>query len=105
MARTDPVFNLRMPSELKDLVAERAKENGRSINAELVFLINRAMQLDSEIDTLVSKHLESEKLDEEKATELELLQEKMIAIQKEQNELLSKKVEVLSRIAGYKKPT
>ncbi|MBW9430495.1 Arc family DNA-binding protein [Atlantibacter hermannii] len=105
MARNDPVFNLRMPSELKDLVSERAKENGRSINAELVFLINRAMQLDSDIDALVAKYSSNDKLDEEKATELEILQEKMLAIQKEQNELLMKKVEVLSRMAGYKKPT
>lgn len=36
MARTDPVFNLRMPSEMKDELAERAKRNGRSLNAEIL---------------------------------------------------------------------
>ncbi|EPM0598882.1 TPA: Arc family DNA-binding protein [Klebsiella pneumoniae] len=29
-------FGLRMPEELKDKIAQRAKDNGRSINAEIV---------------------------------------------------------------------
>lgn len=29
-------FNLRLPDGMKDAIAERAKENGRSINSEIV---------------------------------------------------------------------
>lgn len=43
MARTDPVFNLRMPVDLKDKVTERSKQNGRSINSEIVAAIELAL--------------------------------------------------------------
>ncbi len=36
MARDDPQFNLRMTQELKDMIADRAKSNGRSMNAEII---------------------------------------------------------------------
>lgn len=39
MARTDPVFNLRMPLEMKDELAEQAKRNGRSLNAEILQIL------------------------------------------------------------------
>lgn len=39
MARDDPQFNLRMTQELKEMVAERAKENGRSMNTEIVHML------------------------------------------------------------------
>lgn len=39
MARTDPVFNLRMPLDMKDELAERAKRNGRSLNAEILQIL------------------------------------------------------------------
>lgn len=44
MARTDPVFNLRMPSGMKDELAERAKRNGRSLNAEIVQILEDAIE-------------------------------------------------------------
>lgn len=44
MARTDPVFNLRMPLEMKDELAERAKRNGRSLNAEIVQILEDAIK-------------------------------------------------------------
>jgi len=47
MARTDPVFNLRMPLEMKDELAERAKKNGRSLNAEIVQVLDDAIKADS----------------------------------------------------------
>ena len=43
MARTDPVFNLRMPQEMKDQLTERAKGNGRSINAEILVILQMLM--------------------------------------------------------------
>ncbi|HEF0121535.1 TPA: Arc family DNA-binding protein [Citrobacter youngae] len=36
-------FGLRMPEELKEKVAERAKNNGRSMNAEIVQILQDAM--------------------------------------------------------------
>lgn len=47
MARTDPVFNLRMPSEMKDELAERAKRNGRSMNSEIVQILEDALSGES----------------------------------------------------------
>lgn len=43
MARTDPVFNLRMPLEMKDALVEKAKKNGRSLNAEIVQILENAL--------------------------------------------------------------
>lgn len=36
-------FGLRMPEELKEKVAERAKNNGRSMNAEIVQILQDAL--------------------------------------------------------------
>lgn len=43
MARDDPQFNLRMTQELKDEISERAKRNGRSLNAEIVQILEDAV--------------------------------------------------------------
>lgn len=32
-------FGLRMPEELKDAIAERAKKNGRSMNSEIIHIL------------------------------------------------------------------
>lgn len=39
MARSDPQFNLRIPQELKDQIEKSAKDDGRSINAQAVHLL------------------------------------------------------------------
>lgn len=57
MARTDPVFNLRMPSDMKDKIAERAKVNGRSINAEIIQMLDEVMLRDK---ILLGDHSEAE---------------------------------------------
>lgn len=44
-------FGLRMPEELKEKIAERAKSNGRSMNAEIVQILE---------DTVTSEHLLAE---------------------------------------------
>lgn len=36
-------FGLRMPEELKDVIAERAKQNGRSMNSEIVQILEDAL--------------------------------------------------------------
>ncbi|EJV1068775.1 Arc family DNA-binding protein [Klebsiella sp. JL973] len=42
-------FGLRMPEELKEKVAERAKNNGRSMNAEIVQILQEALDADRAI--------------------------------------------------------
>ena len=46
MARTDPQFNVRMPADLKEKIEESAKENGRSMNAEIVYRLHRSIEED-----------------------------------------------------------
>lgn len=55
MARTDPVFNLRMPQEMKDQLTERAKGNGRSINAEILVILANAMLSEGGDDEWLSR--------------------------------------------------
>ncbi|WP_440863750.1 Arc family DNA-binding protein [Symbiopectobacterium purcellii] len=49
MGRYDPQFNLRLPYELKEKVTQRAKMNGRSLNAELIQIVQDAMAQPSPI--------------------------------------------------------
>ncbi|MDP2746196.1 Arc family DNA-binding protein [Pseudomonas sp.] len=44
MSRTDPQFNLRIPEELRDKVAEAAKENRRSATAEIIARLEASFQ-------------------------------------------------------------
>lgn len=37
-------FGLRMPEDLKEKIAERAKNNGRSMNAEIVQMLQDALE-------------------------------------------------------------
>ena len=39
-------FGLRMPEELKEKIAERAKNNGRSMNAEIVQILQDALEFE-----------------------------------------------------------
>ncbi|HEJ9030335.1 TPA: Arc family DNA-binding protein [Serratia marcescens] len=43
MSRVDPQFKLRLPADLKAKLDQRAKMNGRSINAELVQIVQDAI--------------------------------------------------------------
>ncbi len=44
MARNDPGFLLRMPVELKEWVMKNARQERRSINSHLVFLVEKARE-------------------------------------------------------------
>ena len=48
MARTDPQFNVRMPADLKEKIEEAAKKNGRSMNAEIVYRLQRSLDEEQE---------------------------------------------------------
>lgn len=43
MARDEPKFTFRMPSEVKEKLKNRAKINGRSFNAELLQIVQDAL--------------------------------------------------------------
>ncbi|WP_324019912.1 Arc family DNA-binding protein [Aeromonas hydrophila] len=43
MARKDPQFNVRMPQELKEMIEVSARDNQRSINAEIIHHLRNAM--------------------------------------------------------------
>ena len=55
MSRDDPHFRLRVPPELHDRVAAAAKENGRSMNAEIVVRLELsfASGSDEKLDTIL----------------------------------------------------
>lgn len=60
-------FNLRLPDGMKDAIAERAKENGRSINSEIVQAIEFYL---SEFDEEKITHDALSKLKDEIVSEL-----------------------------------
>ncbi|MBX9332952.1 Arc family DNA-binding protein [Serratia sp. IR-2025] len=49
MSRVDPQFKLRLPADLKAKLDQRAKMNGRSINAELVQIVQEAIAAPSKV--------------------------------------------------------
>ncbi|MGP1148210.1 Arc family DNA-binding protein [Serratia sp. CY49633] len=49
MSRVDPQFKLRLPADLKAKLDQRAKMNGRSINAELVQIVQDAIASPSRV--------------------------------------------------------
>lgn len=44
MARSDPQFNLRIPQELKEQIEKSAKDSGRSVNAQAVYLLQKGLK-------------------------------------------------------------
>lgn len=42
-------FNLRFPDGMRDAIAERAKANGRSMNSEIVQILQDALDADEQI--------------------------------------------------------
>ncbi|EXH15139.1 Arc family DNA-binding protein [Acinetobacter sp. 1245593] len=52
MARTDPQVNFRIPAELKDKLDNAAKENGRTLTAELILRLEMTFEQDDDIATI-----------------------------------------------------
>lgn len=48
MSREDAQFKLRLPEDLRDLVAEAAASNGRSMNAEVVARLTESFECDQD---------------------------------------------------------
>ncbi|MEZ7027269.1 Arc family DNA-binding protein [Klebsiella variicola] len=49
MARDDPHFNFRMPLEVREKIKKRAAANGRSMNAELLQIVQDALDQPSPV--------------------------------------------------------
>ncbi|EAS2000482.1 Arc family DNA-binding protein [Salmonella enterica] len=64
MGRDDPQFNLRLPYELKEKLKQRAKSNGRSLNAELVQIVTEAI---SKLSPVSGYRDEAERLADQQA--------------------------------------
>jgi len=48
MASTIPPYGLRMPPDLKEKLQQRADENSRSLNSELVYRLRRSIEQEKE---------------------------------------------------------
>lgn len=55
MARTDPQVNFRIPAELKDKLDNAAKENGRTITAELILRLEMTFEQDDQLKDLLAR--------------------------------------------------
>lgn len=55
MARTDPQVNFRIPAELKDKLDNAAKENGRTLTAELILRLEMTFEHDDQIKDLIGR--------------------------------------------------
>ena len=61
MARTDPQVNFRIPALLKDKLDNAAKENGRTLTAELILRLEMTFDQDDQVQDLLAR---VEKLEE-----------------------------------------
>ncbi|ENN3299167.1 Arc family DNA-binding protein [Escherichia coli] len=64
MARDDPHFNFRMPLEVREKLKFRAEANGRSMNSELLQIVQDAL---SKPSTVVGYRNEAEKIADEQS--------------------------------------
>lgn len=55
MARTDPQVNFRIPAELKDKLDDAAKENGRTLTAELILRLEMTFEHDDQVQDLQAR--------------------------------------------------
>lgn len=62
MARNDPQVNFRIPIELKEKLDNSARENGRTITAELILRLEMTFEQDDKLKDLVARleYLENE---------------------------------------------
>lgn len=60
MARTDPQVNFRIPAELKDKLDNAAKENGRTLTAELILRLEMTFEQDDQVKDLLERVLKLE---------------------------------------------
>lgn len=54
-----PPFGVRMPQELKVKIEEAAKRSGRSINAEIVYRLQKSIDADEALTEMINKSVYS----------------------------------------------
>ena len=104
-------FNVRLPAGMRELIAERAKANGLSMNSEIVKILADALYLESQPDAWLEKlmvYIEEKDPSNDEDRELfanaihEAMKEVVSRIQKE-NERLS--IIASAQVKFQKKPT
>lgn len=85
-------FTVRMPMGMRDRIADRAEQNGRSMNSEIVKIIQDALENKSlDIDKIDSKNATPEDLASELARQLEEKQKEVMLVAKAFASLVSSK--------------
>lgn len=55
MGREDPQLKLRMPEEMKALITDEARVNGRSVNSEILYRLQRTLDEPALPDDIISR--------------------------------------------------
>lgn len=85
-------FVVRLPDGMRDQIAKRADENGRSMNSEIVQILQDALEDKSlDIDKIDSKNANPEDLASELARQLEEKQKEVMLVAKAFASLMSSK--------------
>lgn len=85
-------FVVRLPDGMRDQIAKRADENGRSMNSEIVQILQDALEGESlDIDKIDSKNATPEDLASELARQLEEKQKEVMLVAKAFASLMSSK--------------
>lgn len=71
-------FMLRFPDGMRDAIAERAKKNGRSMNSEIVQILQDALYTptDEELDALIEEFGHGIDFNSEREMQLKLMEKK-----------------------------
>jgi plasmid stability protein len=95
-------FNIRLPAGMRDAIAERAKRNGRSMNSEIVQILEDALNAENTLGEIADKiNSVSVPLNVDALVQL---QAQVIAMQKEIQEKFREQNEKLRELLN-KKPT
>lgn len=102
-------FNVRLPTGMRDAIADRAKENGRSMNSEIIDMIGKALispSLNDEEFVYMLEVATKEGISEKDKTlaESTLLQMAGKLTEKIDRDTSSLK-QVIAMLSGIKKPT
>ncbi len=95
-------FNLRFPDGMRDAIAERAKRNGRSMNSEIVQILEDALNAENTLGEIADKiNSVSVPLNVDALVQL---QARVIAMQKEIQEKFREQNEKLRELLNKKNP-
>ncbi|MGR7140112.1 Arc family DNA-binding protein [Klebsiella aerogenes] len=102
-------FNLRFPDGMRDAVAERAKENGRSMNSEIIDMIGKSLfspAINDEEFVKMLKIATNEELSDNDKTLAESILLQMAEKLTEEIEIANSSLKmVISMLSDIKKPT